>query len=87
MQYLRIGEVDFPQLGLGLYSMHGDLLKNAVDAALELGYSWLDTAYRYENEKALGFAVCGREKVFLSEQDICKESPERYTVSFGRAKH
>lgn len=65
MQYLRIGEVDFPQLGLGLYSMRGDVLKNAVDAALELGYSWLDTAYRYENEKELGALLSCHEKIDL----------------------
>lgn len=65
MQYLKIGEVDFPQLGLGLYSMHGDVLKNAVDTALGWGYTWFDTAYRYENEKELGALLRSHERTDL----------------------
>ena len=59
MQYLKIGDIDVPKIGLGLYSMHGETLKNAVEAALASGYEWFDTAYRYENERELGEVLRG----------------------------
>ena len=59
MQYLKIGDIDVPKIGLGLYSMHGERLKNAVEAALASGYEWFDTAYRYENERELGEVLRG----------------------------
>lgn len=68
MQYLKIGDIDVPKIGLGLYSMHGEMLKNAVDAAITSGYEWFDTAYRYENEKELGKVLkgLGREGICIS---------------------
>lgn len=59
MQYLKIGDIEVPKIGLGLYSMQGGILEAAVKAALESGYEWFDTAYRYENEKELGEILRG----------------------------
>ena len=59
MQYLKIGDIEVPKIGLGLYSMQGEILETAMKAALESGYEWFDTAYRYENEKELGEILRG----------------------------
>ena len=43
-----------PQIGLGLFSLHGAALESALKAALESGYTLFDTAYKYGNEQEIG---------------------------------
>lgn len=35
-----------PQIGLGTWQLHGDVLMQAVDAAVQAGYHHFDTARR-----------------------------------------
>ena len=50
--------VGLPQVGLGVYqSAHGAATRNAVTAALELGYRHVDTARIYGNEPDVGAAI------------------------------
>lgn len=49
-----------PTVGLGTYLMKGDILKQAVDYALFLGYRHIDTALRYGNEVEVGEVVNDR---------------------------
>lgn len=52
------GDVEIPRLGLGVYrSGKGRETRDAVTAALELGYRHIDTAAAYGNEAEVGDAV------------------------------
>lgn len=46
-----------PQIGLGTWQLHGEVLQRAVEAATDAGYRHFDTAPRYENEAELGAAL------------------------------
>lgn len=60
---------DMPIIGLGTYSLHGDVCVNAVLSAVKLGYRKFDTASFYGNEEEVGEAIrtCGvpREELFV----------------------
>lgn len=60
---------EMPILGLGTYSLHGDVCKNSVSAALKHGVRLVDTAYMYGNEKEVGEAIresnVPREDIFV----------------------
>lgn len=63
--------VQMPQMGLGvLDAKDGDEARNAVLAALEVGYRSMDTAAVYGNEQSVGEAVRAsgvpREEIFLT---------------------
>lgn len=60
-------------LGIGTYSLHGDVCFNSVYTALKNGYRLIDTAYMYGNEEEVGRAVrqavadgiCKREDIIV----------------------
>lgn len=60
-----------PTLGIGTYSLHGDVCFNSVYTALKNGYRLIDTAFMYGNEEEVGRAVrqavadgiCKREEI------------------------
>lgn len=60
---------EMPIVGLGTYSLHGDVCVNAILSAIELGYRKFDTASFYGNEEEVGEAVrrsgVPREKLFV----------------------
>ena len=63
--------VTMPQLGLGTYkSQEGDEVREAVEAALRLGYRSIDTASVYGNEAGIGEGLrrsgVSRDDVFLT---------------------
>lgn len=61
---------DMPILGLGTYSLHGDVCINSVKAALASGFRKFDTASIYGNEEEVGQAIresdVSREKIFVA---------------------
>src|SRR4051812_9844690 len=61
--------VDMPALGLGVFQTPPDETRDAVSAALDVGYRHVDTAAAYGNERQVGDAVeasgVGRDEVFL----------------------
>jgi diketogulonate reductase-like aldo/keto reductase len=61
--------VAMPALGLGVYQTPPDETRDAVRAALEVGYRHIDTAAGYGNERQVGEAVhsadLDRSEVFL----------------------
>lgn len=59
--------VKLPAVGFGTWDVRGETGKNAVLAALELGYRLIDTAQMYDNEDIVGQAL--RESG-LARQDI-----------------
>ncbi|XP_071455276.1 1,5-anhydro-D-fructose reductase-like [Hetaerina americana] len=56
--YLDLAEgVKIPALGLGTWQALDEDGEKAIDSALEAGYRHIDTAYVYQNEKAVGRAL------------------------------
>ena len=56
---------DMPILGLGTYSLHGEVCINSVKSALANGFRKFDTASIYGNEEEVGQAI--RESDVLRE--------------------
>ncbi len=59
---------DMPIIGIGTYSLTGDICVNSVSTALQNGYRLIDTAYMYHNEKSVGEGIknlASQEKRFL----------------------
>lgn len=61
---------DMPILGLGTYSLHGDVCINSVKSALASGFRKVDTASIYGNEEEVGQGVresgVPREQIFVA---------------------
>jgi 2,5-diketo-D-gluconate reductase B len=57
MDNFHMQGLNMPRLGLGTYRMQGDVCRQAVESALELGYRHIDTATMYGNEDAVGAAI------------------------------
>jgi diketogulonate reductase-like aldo/keto reductase len=60
---------EMPILGLGTYSLQGEVCVNSVTALLNAGGRLIDTAYMYGNEESVGRAVressVPREEIFV----------------------
>lgn len=46
-----------PKVGFGTYKLNGSSGIQTIDAALDTGYRLLDSAFKYENEGAVGAAI------------------------------
>lgn len=61
---------DMPIVGLGTYSLHGDVCINSVKSALASGFRKVDTASIYGNEEEVGQGVresgVPREEIFVA---------------------
>lgn len=68
MEYadLRNG-IKVPLVGLGTYPMRGDVVKSAVQKAIDNKYELFDSAWYYQNEKEIGDVVrtVPRDNVFI----------------------
>ena len=62
--------VEIPQLALGTWLIDDSIAAQAVRAAIQNGYTHIDTAQAYENERGVGEGVrtCGvpRDKLFIT---------------------
>lgn len=60
---------DMPIVGLGTYSLTGNVCVNSIKAALKSGFRKFDTAYMYHNEEEVGRAIresdVPREEIFV----------------------
>ncbi|MFF5564059.1 aldo/keto reductase [Streptomyces sp. NPDC012623] len=70
MQTLTLNNgVEMPALGLGVFQTPPDETRDAVTAALDLGYRHIDTAAAYGNEREVGQAIrdseVPREEIFV----------------------
>ena len=54
MEYLNIEGTKIPLVGLGCFALHGRALTESLAIALEEGYEFFDTAFKYDNEKEMG---------------------------------
>ena len=71
MEYLTLNNgLQCPAIGIGTYMLSPEDAENSVREALKMGYSLVDTANAYVNERACGRGIKAsglpREKVFLS---------------------
>lgn len=62
--------VQMPALGLGVFQMNDEQVREAIPAAVDAGYRLIDTASRYYNERAVGQALAEvavpREELFIT---------------------
>lgn len=63
---------EMPLLGLGTWDLRGNTCKNIVKKALDLGYTHIDTAWMYENQRMIGGALqeinANREELFITSK-------------------
>lgn len=64
------GGEEMPAVGAGTGDLHGETVREAVDAALEAGYAHIDTAEGYRNEAEIGDVLVDhdREDLFLTSK-------------------
>ncbi|XP_063900145.1 glyoxal reductase-like [Zophobas morio] len=78
-----------PMIGLGTYLNPGKEVKEAVKAALSLGYHHIDTAAVYNNEKEIGEVLqeffksnsIKREELFITSKLDCKDHGYKEALS------
>ena len=62
--------VEIPQLALGTWLIDNDRVAAAVKAAVDMGYTHVDTAQAYANERGIGEAIrtckIARNKLFIT---------------------
>lgn len=89
-------KTNIPILGLGTWRLFGDETIDVVRKALNMGYSHIDTAEMYGNEKEIGIAIkdVERDNIFLTSkvwydhlhyQDVisaCKESLKKLGTDY-----
>lgn len=86
MNYMRLNNgVEMPQVGLGTFLIPNNELIRTIREAFELGYRQFDTAWKYNNEKAISEALkkngIKREDVFITTKINAASlnlSPYRY---------
>ena len=71
MEYIELNNgVKCPVIGIGTFMLSPAEAENSVREALKMGYSLVDTANAYVNERAVGRGIkdsgIKREEVFLS---------------------
>ena len=71
MEYIELNNgIQCPVIGIGTYMLSPEEAEKSVREALKMGYSLVDTANAYVNERAVGRGLRGsgikREDVFLS---------------------
>ena len=61
---------ELPQLGFGTWNIEGETVEEAVRAALDAGYTHIDTAEGYHNEADVGRALADydRDGYFLTSK-------------------
>lgn len=89
MNYVQINDEKVPALGLGTWQIEGKTCKKAVENALNIGYTHIDTAQAYGNDEYVGQGIqdseVDREDIWLTtklwrnnlNKDDLKESVEK----------
>lgn len=71
MEYITLNnDLQCPVIGIGTFTLSPEDAQNSVREALRMGYSLIDTANAYVNERAVGRGIresgVSREEIFLS---------------------
>ena len=72
-----------PMLGLGTYSLTGEVCENSVYSALERGYRLIDTAHAYGNEAEVGAGVRRAIADGICSRDSIVVTTKLYPSQFG----
>jgi 2,5-diketo-D-gluconate reductase B len=90
MQIVEAHGARIPQIGFGTMTLKGDICVQAVKTALQMGYSHLDTAWFYGNEKEVGEGMrqsgVKRDDIFLCTK--VREThlmPDKFGQSLGES--
>ena len=73
MKNIRLADGNLmPQIGLGTWELRGDACKSAVKNAINLGYTHIDTAWLYQNQREIGQAIAesdiNRSNLFITSK-------------------
>ena len=73
MRNLRLADGTLmPQIGLGTWELRGDACKSSVKNAINLGYTHIDTAWLYQNQREIGQAIVesdiNRSNLFITSK-------------------
>ena len=70
MKHIDINHEQVPALGLGTFSLKGQVCREAIADAIDIGYRHIDTAKMYENEEDVGEGIrasgIDREELFVT---------------------
>ena len=79
-----------PQLALGTWLIDDDKVGAAVRSAIEIGYTHIDTAQAYANERGVGEGVrnsgVARDKIFVTTK-VAAEHKDYKTAAEGIDGH
>ena len=69
--------IEIPQIGVGTWTLSGEIARRNVRLALEAGFRHVDTAQGYENEAEVGQGIIDsgvpRQEIFLTTNEgLCK---------------
>jgi diketogulonate reductase-like aldo/keto reductase len=72
-QFILSNQLSIPSIGFGTWQTpNGDVAISSVKYAIESGYTHIDTAAIYGNEKSIGQAIkesgVSREKLFITSK-------------------
>lgn len=70
MKDFKLSNSKIPQLGFGTYQLRGDECVKAVETAIDVGYTHIDTAEIYGNEEEVGKAIAkiDRKDLFITSK-------------------
>lgn len=83
MEYIKVGELSIPQVGLGTYTHRGELMDANVAVAKRCGCALFDTALLYQNESDLAAAL--RKADFGSDAIVQTKVPPARLI--GKRKY
>jgi diketogulonate reductase-like aldo/keto reductase len=70
MEYVYHHQMTMPALGFGTFELKGDVVRDMVSYALDIGYRHIDTAQIYDNEVEVGQGITrsgvDRSEIFLT---------------------
>lgn len=61
MNFIKVDNFKIPQIGLGMYPIAPNMVNSTLEEALKDGYTLIDTAYKYGNEKEIGKYIHKKE--------------------------
>lgn len=87
--YVEAHGARIPARGFGTFQLRDDICRNAVAAALDIGYRHIDTAAMYGNEVEVGEAIrdsaAGRDDIFVTTKVWTDDIEENALLSSARA--
>ncbi len=67
---VTVDDGNVPAVGLGTLNATGEVCRNAIEHAIDVGYRHIDTAQMYDNEAAVGEAIAAssvdRDELFIT---------------------